>query len=56
MTQFSQVGCVRTRRTPLSYAFGLQYCEILKNTHFEKHLWTAASENLHVSNKFTEGR
>ena len=23
----------------------LQYCEIFKNTHLEKHLWTAAYEN-----------
>ena len=30
--------------------------EIFKNTNFEKHLGTAASENQHSSGKFSEGR
>ena len=25
--------------------FSCEYCEIFINTYFEKHLWTAASEN-----------
>ena len=36
--------------------FSCEYCEIFKNTYFEKHLWTAASENQGFSDKFTEGR
>ena len=36
--------------------FSCKYCEIFKNTYFEKHLWTAASENQDFSDKFTEGR
>ena len=36
--------------------FACEYCEIFKNTYFEKHLRTAASENQHLSDKFTEGR
>ena len=35
--------------------FSCEYCEIFKNIYFEKHLWTVASENQHLSNKFTEG-
>ena len=31
----------------------LRYCEVFKNTYFEKHLWTAASENQHLSNKIS---
>ena len=30
----------------------LQYCEVVKKTYFEKHLWTAASENQRTSDKF----
>ena len=30
----------------------LQYCEVFKNTYFEKHLWAAASENQHLNHKF----
>ena len=30
----------------------LYYCEVFKNDYYEKHLWTAASENQHVSDKF----
>ena len=30
-----------------------QYCEVFKNTYFEKHLGTAASENQFLSDKFT---
>ena len=33
-----------------------QYSEVYKNTCFENHLWTAASENEHLSDKFPEGR
>ena len=36
--------------------FFCEYCKIFKNTYFEKHLWTAASENQDFSNKFTERR
>ena len=36
--------------------FSCEYCEIFKKTYFEKHLWTAASENQDFSDKFTEGR
>ena len=36
--------------------FSCEYCEIFKNTYFEKHLWTAASENQDFSDKFTKGR
>ena len=36
--------------------FSCEYCKIFKNTYFEKHLWTAASENQDFSNKFTERR
>ena len=36
--------------------FSCEYCEILNNTYFEKHLWTAASENQGFSDKFTERR
>ena len=36
--------------------FSCECCEIFKNTYFEKHLRTAAFENQHFSNKFTEGR
>ena len=32
----------------------LQFCKIFKNTNFEKHLWTTASENQHLSDKFPE--
>ena len=39
-----------------SQVFSCEYCEIFKNTYFEKHLWTAASENQDFSDKFTEGR
>ena len=31
----------------------LQYCEVFKNTYFENHLWAAAAENQHISDKFT---
>ena len=31
------------------------YCEVYKNTYFENHLRTAASENQHLSDKFPEG-
>ena len=30
-----------------------QYCEVFKNTYFEKHLWAGASENQCLSDKFT---
>ena len=33
-----------------------KYCEISKNTYFEKHLWLAPYENQRLSKKFTEGR
>ena len=33
--------------------FPCEYCETFKNTSFEKHLWTAASKNEHLCNKFT---
>ena len=36
--------------------FSCEYCEIFKNTYFEKYLWTAASENQDFSDKFTEER
>ena len=36
--------------------FSCEYCETFKNTYFEKHLWTTASENQIFSDKFTEGR
>ena len=36
--------------------FSWEYCEIFKNTYFEKRLWTAASENQVYIDKFTEGR
>ena len=36
--------------------FFCECCEIFKNTYFEKHLRTAASQNQHFRGKFTEGR
>ena len=36
--------------------FSCAYFEIFKNTYFEKHLGTAASENHDFSDKCTEGR
>ena len=36
--------------------FFCEYCQIFKNTYFEKNLWTAASENQHLSDKFNEGK
>ena len=36
--------------------FFCEFCEIFRNTYFEKYLWTAASENQDYSNKFTEER
>ena len=36
--------------------FSCDYCEIFKNTYFEKRLWTAVSKNQHLRDKFTEGR
>ena len=36
--------------------FSCESCEIFKNTYFEKHLWTAAPENQHLSDKFTRRR
>ena len=36
--------------------FSCEYCEIFKNSYFQKHLWTAASENHNFSDKFTKGR
>ena len=33
-----------------------EYCKIFKNTYFEKHLWTAASENQGFSDKIIKGR
>ena len=33
-----------------------EYCNIFKSTYFEKHLWTAASENQGFSDKIIEGR
>ena len=35
--------------------FSCEYCEIFKKTYFEKHLWTAGSENQDFSDKFTQG-
>ena len=32
------------------------YCEVFKNTYFEKHLWAAACENQHLSDKFRSSR
>ena len=32
------------------------YCEVFKNTDFEKHLWAAACENQHLSDKFRSSR
>ena len=36
--------------------FSCDYCENFKNNYFEKHLWTAASQNQDFSDKFTEER
>ena len=36
--------------------FSCEYCEIFNKTYFEKHLWTAASENQGFNDKFTQGR
>ena len=36
--------------------FSCKYCEIFKNSYFEKHLWTATSEKQDFSDKFIEGR
>ena len=36
--------------------YSREYCKIFKGTYFEKHLWTAASENHDFCDKFTEGR
>ena len=36
--------------------FSCEYCKIFKNNYFEKHLWTAASQNQNFSDKFTEER
>ena len=44
------------RRCSVKEGLQLQYCQVYKNTYFEKHLWAATSENEHVSDKFTEGR
>ena len=33
-----------------------QYCEVFKNIYFQKHLWAAASENQHLSDKFRSSR
>ena len=41
---------------PAQVFFSCEYCEIFKKTYFEKHLWTAASENQDFNDKFTEGR
>ena len=41
---------------PAAQVFSCECCEFFKNTYFEKHLWTAASENQHFSGKFTEER
>ena len=34
----------------------LEYCKVFKNTYFEKHLWAAASENQHLTDKFRSCR
>ena len=44
------------RENPEAATVGNKYCEIFKNTYFEKHLWTTASENQLLSDKFTKGR
>ena len=36
--------------------FSCEYSEIFINTYFEKHFWTAASENQDFTDKFTEWR
>ena len=36
--------------------FSCEYCEIFKNTYFEKNLWTAAYENQVFSDKFPDGK
>ena len=36
-------------KTGFSTVFACECCEIFKNIYFEKHLWTAASENEHNS-------
>ena len=36
--------------------FSCECCTIFRSTYFEKHQWTAASENQRLSDKFTIGR
>ena len=36
--------------------FSCECCKIFKNTYFEKHQWTVASENQHLCKKFIERR
>ena len=53
----SQRSCfVKEGMQRSAQVFRSEYCEIFKNTYFEKRLWTAASENQGFSDKFTEGR
>ena len=53
----SQRRCsVKEGMQRLAQFFSYEYCEIFKNTYFEIHLWTAATENQDFLDKFTEGR
>ena len=54
ISEASTVG-VKRRLTPLLLERG-SYCEVFKDTYFEKHLGTAASKNQHLSGKFRSSR
>ena len=52
---FSFEFCKISKNTFFTEHLRATTSEVYKNNYFENHLWTAASENQHLSDKFPEG-
>ena len=55
-SEASTVGVLLKKVCNFTIRKRLQYCKVFKNIYFEKHLWAAASENQHLTDKFRSSR